>query len=951
MPTASPADSQARASALVVFPWCLDQLGHGNIQRVLAFARYLARKGVTVDLVYQGHSDVPSREAELTGFGRVIRVVRGPGSDDRRLAQDWKTFYSGLPEPPANLTAGGALTMAVRGLLEASDYNAVISTYAWTAPIFEPLERRALRICDAQDVLHLHGERSVQATGKSTVFAMAEETERFLWRKWDVLLAISPEEAQIMAPTLRPTQRLLTMGHAVRTQEPSESAQPARECDHVVYTASDNPSNRQAVTWLLEDVWPKVLTARPHSRLRIVGLICDALRDTPLGKKKHVTLAGFVDRPADELRAAAVVVAPYLYGSGLKIKVLEAAAAGRAIVTTSGGLDGTGMTPGTHLLVEDKADAFADALARVLDDRDLRGRLGTAARTYVDRTFSEDACYGPLFELVTSRAEQPFTPGVIPPSVGERLRNVLAILQSPPVVVWGNGSHTRALMSVLESMSVHVRCIADKAAATDSTSPEGIPVVPGCTFESKANDLIVLSSQLYEADMWEDLKRARKAGVQVVGLYRTDLVTEPLAHGLRLRQTPAAVLRHVSGPASGRRLIVAEPSAGRSHGPFFRLARAIRDASNGLRTDVVVAGSRVASLRGLEPQDHELLDQAFEFAHWDALHELQGDAWSGVSRFARYLALDLERMSERLGIGRQDTVLFHTSNLVEIIGATHWLGSVKPDRLPSVRLLFHFLPENEAQWLKLTAAEVRHAYVMALALLTERAGDRLRILAQTSALATALERLLHRPVDAMGFPVPSRLRAASRCEPGSPVRLLYAGEARADKGFGMLPAVADELTQELETGRLTLVCQSMLNEFADEKILRATAALKARPGVELIDRFLPSADYDNLVAGCDLVLLPYDAAQYRSRLSAVFVDATCAGVLPIVPDQTWMSQQLAEGYGVGTTFSRLTPKSIAAAVRKSLRRIVPMKQDARDASTRVWERHEPHRVLETILGR
>ncbi len=91
--------------------------------------------------------------------------------------------------------------------------------------------------------------------------------------------------------------------------------------------------------------------------------------------------------------------------------------------------------------------------------------------------------------------------------------------------------------------------------------------------------------------------------------------------------------------------------------------------------------------------------------------------------------------------------------------------------------------------------------------------------------------------------------------------------------------------------------------------------LKETRGVELIDRFLPSTEYDDLIAGCDLILLPYDADQYRSRLSAIFVDATCAGVPVVVPEGTWMSRQLEEGLGAGGAFAALSPEAIAAVVR------------------------------------
>ena len=63
-----------RPSVLMVFPWCLDRIGHGNIQRVLAMADYLSSAGIDLDVVYQGNPNVPSRETGFTAFRRVIRV-------------------------------------------------------------------------------------------------------------------------------------------------------------------------------------------------------------------------------------------------------------------------------------------------------------------------------------------------------------------------------------------------------------------------------------------------------------------------------------------------------------------------------------------------------------------------------------------------------------------------------------------------------------------------------------------------------------------------------------------------------------------------------------------------------------------------------------------------------------------------------------------------------------
>jgi UDP:flavonoid glycosyltransferase YjiC (YdhE family) len=104
------------------------------------------------------------------------------------------------------------------------------------------------------------------------------------------------------------------------------------------------------------------------------------------------------------------------------------------------------------------------------------------------------------------------------------------------------------------------------------------------------------------------------------------------------------------------------------------------------------------------------------------------------------------------------------------------------------------------------------------------------------------------------------------------------------------------------------------------------------------------------MTGCDVVLLPYDAAQYRSRLSAVFVDAACAGIPVIVPDKTWMSRQIENQLGAGVTFHSLTPECIGDAVRRALSQPF-LKAAAHTAMARAAQRHSPEAVLATILGR
>src|SRR5262249_30660556 len=160
----------------------------------------------------------------------------------------------------------------------------------------------------------------------------------------------------------------------------------------------------------------------------------------------------------------------------------------------------------------------------------------------------------------THRQSAEVRPGVIPPAAGEWLSEALQVLGGPPVVIWGNGSHTRSLIPLVGDGPSAIRCIVDKSAREQSRSPEGARVIPARDFAPAPNALIVLSSQLYEAEMWADLTSIRSDGGQVLALYRRDLVTDQLRQALRMRQARRrSTSQPTSATATGRRLIIAEP--------------------------------------------------------------------------------------------------------------------------------------------------------------------------------------------------------------------------------------------------------------------------------------------------------------------------------------------------------------------------------------------------------
>lgn len=144
--------------------------------------------------------------------------------------------------------------------------------------------------------------------------------------------------------------------------------------------------NRDGIEWFLADVLPRVLAERPHVRFTLVGkshglVIPDAVAGS-------VDVTGFVDDLRPLLQRASVYVVPLRMGSGTRLKVLEAMAFGKAIVTTSIGSEGIALDDGIHAAFADDASSFAERILALLDDRERRAMLGREARRLAE------ACYG-----------------------------------------------------------------------------------------------------------------------------------------------------------------------------------------------------------------------------------------------------------------------------------------------------------------------------------------------------------------------------------------------------------------------------------------------------------------------------------------------------------------------------------------------------------------------------
>ena len=143
----------------------------------------------------------------------------------------------------------------------------------------------------------------------------------------------------------------------------------------------DYRPNADAVRWLVRAVWPKVLAKMPGARLRLVG------RGTERVSGPNVDALGYVDDASEEFGRADVLVAPIRMGAGVRLKVLEAMAAGVPVVSTPLGLSGVAADHERHALVATSAAELADGAVRILQDSALARHLSAEARHLVEARY------------------------------------------------------------------------------------------------------------------------------------------------------------------------------------------------------------------------------------------------------------------------------------------------------------------------------------------------------------------------------------------------------------------------------------------------------------------------------------------------------------------------------------------------------------------------------------
>jgi glycosyltransferase involved in cell wall biosynthesis len=240
---------------------------------------------------------------------------------------------------------------------------------------------------------HLAARPEPRARPRAAVTNALDRLDEDRWAKWQRRLAASADTVVVCSETDRArlgaaNAVVIPNGYEPPDPLPRRPGGRAAPRFSMVARCTYGP-NLDAAWWFADEVFPRIRTALPGAEFRVVGAH-DFRLDT-LASRPGVTLTGEVPDPAPELAAADVVVTPVRFGSGTRIKVIEAFAHHIPVASTTLGCEGLGVVDGVHALVADEPAALASRCIRLLEDRALADRLVASAYTlFCDRYQARD---------------------------------------------------------------------------------------------------------------------------------------------------------------------------------------------------------------------------------------------------------------------------------------------------------------------------------------------------------------------------------------------------------------------------------------------------------------------------------------------------------------------------------------------------------------------------------
>ena len=379
--------------ALVLSPEAPFPAIGGGALRTASLLEYLARAN-EVDLILFRQPDHPDPSALIPPHIRGRRLVLDlPRHSTDALSRFSRNAIRALRGAPPLVDRFSGFESPIAQFLHGARYDIGVIEHFWCAPYVHRLRA----VCketwlDLHNVESMLQEREAAAAGPLAALGFRRFAESYrrmeagLLPKFDVLLAASVHDASLLR-AVAPDCQIRIFPNTI----PERKAPERVEEDVVMFSGNlAYRPNTEAVRYFASEIWPILRRRWPGLEWRIVGKNPEAIKRF-VDPKDYIQCRGPVEDAILELSHAKAVVVPIQAGSGTRVKILEAWAAGAPVVSTTLGAEGLEAVPGEHLLIADDPTEFAETVSALLASEPLRRRIGAAGRLLYEQKFTWQA--------------------------------------------------------------------------------------------------------------------------------------------------------------------------------------------------------------------------------------------------------------------------------------------------------------------------------------------------------------------------------------------------------------------------------------------------------------------------------------------------------------------------------------------------------------------------------
>jgi sugar transferase (PEP-CTERM/EpsH1 system associated) len=305
-------------------------------------------------------------------------------------------------------------------VLSEQSYDVIVCDFVQTAAVI-PWDHPAPKVIFTHNVEAQIWERHYKVS-RNPVWKAVSWREFFTLARFekhciqqaDHVLTVSETDRDIFARTIEP-ERITVIPTGVDLDYFQPGKTEEEQPNSMVFTGSmDWTPNEDAIFYFADQVLPRILTEIPAAQLWVVGRNPSSRLQALAAANPRITITGTVDDIRPYMRRSNVYVVPLRIGGGTRIKIFEAMASGKAVVSTTIGAEGLPIHNGRDLILADEPAEFARSVVSLIRNPRERDELGRAARLLVEQKYGWAAVANTLYEVlarVLQKNSQDSSPG------------------------------------------------------------------------------------------------------------------------------------------------------------------------------------------------------------------------------------------------------------------------------------------------------------------------------------------------------------------------------------------------------------------------------------------------------------------------------------------------------------------------------------------------------------